>query len=114
MDFFRGLLHLLSFNFTGFADVLNQSPIIITWLVFLIFCLCAILFLLKFFGEAGMYIYTVVAVIGTNIQVLKIVDFNTVIFTFIFGTYILRIVIAILDTPFIYLAKYFVPNRIND
>ncbi|SVC77235.1 uncharacterized protein METZ01_LOCUS330089 [marine metagenome] len=41
-------------------------------------------------------------------------DFNTVIFTFILGTYILRIVIAILDTPFIYLAKYFVPNRMND
>ena len=41
-------------------------------------------------------------------------DFNTVLFTFILGTYILRIVIAIIDTPFIYLAKYFVSNRIND
>jgi len=41
-------------------------------------------------------------------------DFNTVLFTFILGTYILRIVIAIFDTPFIYLAKYFVPDRVND
>ena len=41
-------------------------------------------------------------------------DFNTVLFTFILGTYILRVVIAMLDTPFIYLAKYFVSNRMND
>ena len=40
-------------------------------------------------------------------------DFNTVIFTFILGTYILRIIIAIFDTPIIYLAKYFLPNRLN-
>jgi hypothetical protein len=41
-------------------------------------------------------------------------DFNTVLFTFILGTYILRIIIAIFDTPFIYLAKYFLPNNINE
>ncbi|SVC77236.1 uncharacterized protein METZ01_LOCUS330090 [marine metagenome] len=95
MDFFRGLLHLLNFNFSGFVDVLNQSPIIITWLVFLMFCLCVILLLLKLFGEAGMYIYTVIAVIGANIQVLKIVDFpffsnlvalGTILFSSIFLT----------------------------
>ena len=40
-------------------------------------------------------------------------DFKTVLFTFILGTYFLRIVIAIFDTPFIYLAKYFLPNRLN-
>ncbi len=41
-------------------------------------------------------------------------DFNTVLFTFILGTYVLRIIIAIFDTPFIYLAKYFLPNQINE
>ena len=41
-------------------------------------------------------------------------DFNTVLFTFILGTYVLRIVIALLDTPFIYLAKYFKPNNLNE
>ena len=41
-------------------------------------------------------------------------DFNTVLFTFILGTYILRIIIAIFDTPFIYLAKFFLPNRIDE
>ena len=41
-------------------------------------------------------------------------NFNTVLFTFILGTYILRVIIAIFDTPFIYLAKYFMPNKVND
>jgi uncharacterized integral membrane protein (TIGR00697 family) len=41
-------------------------------------------------------------------------DFNTVLFTFILGTYVLRLIIAILDTPFIYLAKYFLPNKVNE
>ena len=70
MDYFT-----LFFNFRGFVDSLNQTPIIITWFLFLFFCLIVILFFLKFFGEAGMYVYTVLAVIGGNIQVLKIVEF---------------------------------------
>ena len=41
----------------------------------LFFCLFVILILLKLFGEAGLYVYTVLAIIGANIQVLKIVDF---------------------------------------
>ena len=34
-----------------------------------------------------------------------------VITTYILGTYILRIIIAIIDTPFIYLSKYFLPKN---
>ena len=75
MNFIEGLFHLILFNFGGFVDSLNKTPVIITWFVFLFFCLIVILFFLKFFGEAGMYVYTVLAVIGGNIQVLKIVEF---------------------------------------
>ena len=38
-------------------------------------------------------------------------DFNTVVFTYILGTYASRIFIALLDTPIIYLAKIFLPNK---
>ena len=268
MDFIAGLYKLLILDFNGFVQYLNQTSILFTWFVFLIFCLFAILLFLKIFGEAGLYVYTTIAIIAANIQVLKIVDFpffsspialgtilfsttflttdilteyygkksarkniligflsfllmtifmlftmgftpltpasagdeyswalsiqdnllgtfmpfptffiasmiayltsqyfdvwfyskisqitnkkflwfrnnlstiisslidntifslfawiilnpnpldfNTVLFTFILGTYILRIVIALLDTPFIYLAKYFLPNKINE
>ena len=36
---------------------------------------------------------------------------HKLIFTYILGTYLIRVVIAILDTPFIYLAKYFLPRE---
>ena len=38
------------------------------------------------------------------------INLYKVIMIYILGTYILRIVIALLDTPFIYLAKYFIKN----
>ena len=75
MDFFRGLTNLLTLNFIGFVEILNNSPVIITWILFLFFCLFSILILLKFFGPAGLYMYTVIAIIAANIQILKIVDF---------------------------------------
>ena len=75
MDILIGFSKLFVFDFSGFIVSLNQAPIFFTWLVFLLFCLCTILIFLKLFGEVGMYIYTVVAIIGANIQVLKIVDF---------------------------------------
>ena len=75
MDFLVGLSKILIFDFQGFVSFLNQSSILFTWIAFLIFCLFTILILLKLFGESGMYIYTVIAIIGANIQVLKIVEF---------------------------------------
>ena len=75
MEFFLLLYQLFSFNFSGFVDSLNNIPIIFTWLIFLLFCLVTILLFLKLFGEVGMYMYTVIAIISANIQVLKIVEF---------------------------------------
>ena len=75
MNFFEGLFQLLFFNFKGFVDLLNATPILFTWLIFLTVCFTTILLLLKMFGETGMYIYTVLAIIVANIQVLKIVEF---------------------------------------
>ena len=75
MEIVRGFFNLFTLNFSGFVSYFNQAPIIITWIIFLFFCLLAILFLLKFFGEVGIYLYTTIAVIAANIQVLKIVDF---------------------------------------
>ena len=75
MDFFVGLIKLFSFDFSGFVELLNQTPIFITWLIFLLLCFFIILIFLKLFGEVGMYVYTVIAIIVANIQVLKIVNF---------------------------------------
>ena len=75
MDFFIGLTNLFTFDFSGFVTSLNQTPIIITWFVFLLFCLLVVLIFLRLFGEVGIYVYTVLAIIIANIQVLKIVNF---------------------------------------
>ena len=44
--------------------------------MFLIFCFTSILILLKLFGKVGIYLYTAIAVIAANIQILKIVKFS--------------------------------------
>lgn len=54
---------------------INYLNIEISWLFFLFFCFISILISLKIFGYIGLYIYSTVAVIAGNIQVLKTVDF---------------------------------------
>ena len=64
MDFFSNLtLYLGSFN-TFYL-----------WLIMLFFCFFSILLFLKLFGSVGLYVYSAIAVIAGNIQVLKQVDF---------------------------------------
>ena len=75
MNIIEGLLQLLTFNFQEFVIIFNSISIEITWLIFLLVSFSSILIFLKFFGKSGLYIYTVIAVIAANIQVLKIVQF---------------------------------------
>ena len=75
MNIIEGLLQLLTFNFQEFVIIFNSISIEITWLIFLLVSFSSILIFLKFFGKSGLYIYTVIAVIAANIQVLKIVEF---------------------------------------
>ncbi len=75
MDLFLSFYKLLSLDFFGFVESMNQTPIILSWLFFLFICLFIILLLLRLFGEVGIFIYTVIAIISANIQVLKIVEF---------------------------------------
>jgi len=64
MDFF--------INFTTYLSSLNTF---VLWIIMLFFCFSSILIFLKFFGYAGLYVYSALAVIIGNIQVLKTVDF---------------------------------------
>lgn len=41
-----------------------------------VFSVVSILFLLKFFGKAGLFVFSMIAVIATNIQVLKVVQYS--------------------------------------
>ena len=64
MDFF--------INFTSYLGSLNTF---VVWLIMLFFCFSSILIFLKLFGYVGLYIYSALALIVGNIQVLKTVDF---------------------------------------
>ena len=64
MDFFISL--------TSYLGTLNTFAL---WLLMLFFCFFSILIFLKLFGIFGLYVYSALAVIGGNIQVLKQVDF---------------------------------------
>ena len=64
MDFF--------INLTSYLSTLNTF---LVWIIMLIFCFSSILIFLKLFGYVGLYVYSALAVIIGNIQVLKTVDF---------------------------------------
>ena len=61
--------------FFEFTSYLNTLSIELVWIAFLFFSFCSVLIFLKIFGYIGLYVYSAVAVITANIQVLKTVDF---------------------------------------
>ena len=61
--------------FNSFTSYLGSIDTFVLWLIMLFFCFASILFFLKLFGYVGLYVYSALAVIIGNIQVLKTVDF---------------------------------------
>ena len=61
--------------FIGFTSYLGNFNTFILWLIMLFLCFFSILIFLKLFGIVGLYVYSALAVIIANIQVLKQVDF---------------------------------------
>ncbi len=60
------------FELTVIFNSLNTE---LMWLIMLLFCFSSILIFLRLFGYIGIFIYSALAVIAGNIQVLKTVDF---------------------------------------
>ncbi len=61
--------------FVSFTSYLGSFNTFVLWLIMLFFCFSSILVFLKLFGHVGLYVYSALAVIIGNIQVLKTVDF---------------------------------------
>ena len=61
--------------FVNFTSYLGSFNTFVLWLIMLLFCFSSILVFLKLFGYVGLYVYSALAVIIGNIQVLKTVDF---------------------------------------
>src|SRR5690554_408186 len=58
----------------AWVAVLNAWPPEALWLAELVICFGGILLFLRLFGPTGVCAFMVVAVIGANIEVLKVVD----------------------------------------
>ncbi len=61
--------------FIYFTSYLGSLNTFLLWLIMLFFCFSSILFFLKIFGSSGLYVYSSLAIVVANIQVLKQVDF---------------------------------------
>ena len=61
--------------FIIFTSYLGSLHTFVVWLIMLSFCFSSILVFLKLFGYVGLYVYSALALIIGNIQVLKTVDF---------------------------------------
>ena len=61
--------------FFDLTTSLNSLSTEFLWVLMLLFCFISILIFLKLFGYIGIFIYSSLAVIAANIQVLKTVDF---------------------------------------
>ena len=61
--------------FFELTEILNSLNTEFLWIIMLFFCFGSILIFLKLFGYVGIFIYSSLAVIAGNIQVLKTVDF---------------------------------------
>ena len=61
--------------FFELTTILNTLSTELMWFIMLLFCFFSILIFLRIFGYIGIFIYSALAVIAGNIQVLKTVDF---------------------------------------
>ena len=61
--------------FFELTKILNSLSTELMWLIMLLFCFTSILIFLRLFGYIGIFIYSALAIIAGNIQVLKTVDF---------------------------------------
>jgi len=55
---------------------MNALPPVAVWVIMLAACFLGVIAMLRLFGEAGLYVYIAVAIIGANVQVLKAVKFG--------------------------------------
>jgi uncharacterized integral membrane protein (TIGR00697 family) len=67
---------MLSLSPESIVNALNALPPEAIWVLVLLVSFGSILVMLRYFGEAGMFAYIAIAVIGANIQVIKPVQFS--------------------------------------
>ena len=88
MSFLLDIKNLISLVPENIISFISSQTTEVVWFIMLILCFITILIFLRLFGYIGLYVYSAIAVIAANIQVLKQANFeifssiNQIIFPF--------------------------------
>ncbi len=76
MDVLTGIKTLISSIPQNIISLISNQNTEVVWFIMLILCFLSILVFLRLFGYVGLYVYSAIAIIAANIQVLKQANFN--------------------------------------
>ena len=76
MDVLTGIKTLISSVPQNIINSISNQNTEVVWFIMLILCFLSILVFLRLFGYVGLYVYSAIAIIAANIQVLKQANFN--------------------------------------
>ena len=76
MEVLTGIKILMSSIPQSIINLLSNQNTEVVWFIMLILCFLSILIFLRLFGYVGLYVYSSIAIIAANIQVLKQANFN--------------------------------------
>ena len=76
MDVLTGIKTLISLIPQNIINLISNQNTEVVWFLMLILCFLSILVFLRLFGYVGLYVYSAIAIIAANIQVLKQANFN--------------------------------------
>ena len=76
MDVLTGIKTLISSIPQNIINLISNQNTEVVWFIMLLLCFISILVFLRLFGYVGLYVYSAIAIIAANIQVLKQANFN--------------------------------------
>ena len=76
MDVLTGIKTLISTIPQNIINLISNQNTEVVWFIMLLLCFISILVFLRLFGYVGLYVYSAIAIIAANIQVLKQANFN--------------------------------------
>ena len=76
MDVLTSIKTLISSIPQNIINLISNQNTEVVWFMMLILCFLSILVFLRLFGYVGLYVYSAIAIIAANIQVLKQANFN--------------------------------------
>ena len=103
MDVLTGIKTLISSIPQNIINLISNQNTEVVWFIMLLLCFFSILVFLKLFGYVGLYVYSAIAIIAANIQVLKQANFN-------FFSSINEKIIPFYEPSPIALGKYYLPQ----